>query len=167
MLFFSRPPRTRVLILCTANLCRSPMAAALLRARAADRHRGLRVAVRSRGTAVAAPGRPADPRVRAILRESGIPPGRSRARQVAAADLAWADRILVMERRHRDAVEQMAPAVKVDLFTAFLPEADSEDIPDPYFANRQALEACLAQLDAAVSAFLGTLQPGAGPVSGR
>jgi protein-tyrosine phosphatase len=157
-----RRPELRVLIICTANVCRSPMAEALLRARLAAAGMQRRVEVRSRGTAVAAPGRRADPRVLALLAERGVPLGRTRARQLKAADLTWADRVLVMERRHSEEVAGLDATVRTELLGAFVPAAASEEIADPYFGNRAALEGCLLLLDAALAAFVESLAPGEG-----
>ena len=56
-----------VLFVCTGNTCRSPMAAALLRA-LLDKRGGINIMVSSAGIA-AAEGDPATPEAAAVLRE--------------------------------------------------------------------------------------------------
>jgi protein-tyrosine phosphatase len=83
-----------VLVLCTANQCRSPMAAALLRQRLAAR--GVPVAVRSAGLLPG--GRPPPPEVIAVMAGHGTDVSGHRSTQATAADLAGAGLILAMAR---------------------------------------------------------------------
>lgn len=85
----------RILLVCTANRCRSPLGAALL-ARAADAA-GVPVAVDSRGTH-AVIGGAVTAKVRAVAPDFPAL-DQHRARQLAAADLLAADLVLTMERR--------------------------------------------------------------------
>lgn len=158
MLPFLRRPDIRVLIVCTANVCRSPMAAALLETKLAASDLRGRVAVRSRGTAVAAPGAPADPRVRSLLAEVGVKMGRGSARQVKVEDLAWADLILVMEPQHRAVLEGLASAVAVECLADYLGPNAPAEIADPYFGSRAAIRDCQEQLDRALAVVAGRLR---------
>lgn len=89
---------TRVLVVCTANICRSPMAEVLLKAEGRRQRKPLEV--RSGGT-LNLVGRPAaDNSVRA-MEEMGLPLDQHRSKGIAEEDIAWADHILVMELRHQ------------------------------------------------------------------
>ena len=87
-----------VLVVCTANSCRSPMAEGPLKA-AAD-CRGRPVAVKSGGV-MELIGRPADPKAVKVCKELDIDLRAHRSQGIDAATVAWADHILVMELRHQ------------------------------------------------------------------
>lgn len=141
-----RPPALRVLVVCTANVCRSPLAEALLRDRIGRAPGGRRITIASAGTRVAAPGRAPDPRLKPVLAELGVRLPRIRARQATPALLARADRILVMEQSHADELAALAGG---DLPQLSLLDPGG-DIPDPYFADAETFRAVAAQVAAAV-----------------
>lgn len=85
--------RPSVLFVCTGNICRSPFAEHLLRAKLPG------IAVASRGT-FALEGSAMESQMAAELAARGAHPHGFHARQVAAADLG-ADLVLTMSRRQR------------------------------------------------------------------
>lgn len=85
-----------ILVLCTANVCRSPMAQALLAGELGAR--GVSAAVRSAGTLGS--GAPPPGEVAAALAPYGLDVRGHRSHLVTAADLARADLILAMAREH-------------------------------------------------------------------
>jgi len=96
-------PPVNVLLLCSANLCRSPMAAALLHRRLTAA--GIPATVDSAGTghlACLARNHVVTPpdEIRAALAGFGIDMRGHRRRDAAAADLTAADLILGMAREH-------------------------------------------------------------------
>lgn len=118
----------RLLIVCTGNICRSPIAAGL-----ADRialERGLDVEIRSAGT-MGLDDRPAEPRAIAACREQGIDIGRHRSRALTPELVAWADRILVMELGHAEAVSAIDAAAAARV-VPLGPLAGVPEIADPY-----------------------------------
>ncbi|MGQ9707323.1 MAG: arsenate reductase/protein-tyrosine-phosphatase family protein [bacterium] len=132
-LFFS------VLVVCTGNSCRSPIAAGILNAKL----KGMPVLVGSAG--VAAPvGRQATGFAIAVARELGVDIAGHRARQVEKDMIEQADLILVMEDGHRKWILEMVPRVdsKIRLLGGY-PDRE-EEIPDPIgrsieFYRRSAL----------------------------
>jgi len=85
-----------VLLLCSANLCRSPTAAALLDRRLAQRHVGATVTSAGMG-----PGGIAVPEsVLAAARELGLDLSAHRSRTVDASLVAQADLVLGLTREH-------------------------------------------------------------------
>ena len=102
----------RILVVCTGNICRSPAAAALLRARSV----GLGIEVGSVGTA-AVVGHPMHPLTAAALAQVGVQDPNHRARQLSPADVAGADLVLTAERRHRVAVIEADPTAVRRTFT--------------------------------------------------
>jgi protein-tyrosine phosphatase len=87
-------PAAGIVVLCTANVCRSPMAAALLARRLSDL--GVTVPVRSAGTLGG--GNPPLPEVVSVMAGYGIDVAGHRSRVARAADLAGASLVLAMAR---------------------------------------------------------------------
>ena len=96
----------RLMFVCTANICRSPMAEGLARAEA-DR-RGLPVEIRSGGI-LGFEGKPAAPNAIAACREVGIDISQHQSSGVTEADVAWVDAVLVMEMRHQQELHRRFP----------------------------------------------------------
>lgn len=104
---------TGILVLCTANVCRSVMAQALLSAQLAAR--GAPAAVSSAG--MLAEGQPPPPEVCAVMATRGCDVTRHRSRLVAADDLARADLVLGMAREHVRHAAVLLPDIWPRAFT--------------------------------------------------
>lgn len=137
----------RILVVCTANVCRSPMIAALLRDRFERAGLADQVCVTSSGI-YALVGEPADPLGQFLLAERDIDLSGHRATALAEEELRLADLILVSEEAHRQAIFYRSPQAlhKVWLLTE-LNRSDG-DVPDPYGEGRHAYVKVLAQIDA-------------------
>lgn len=103
----------RVLVVCTGNVCRSPMAEAMLRARLAAR--GVAAEVASAGTATV--DRPASDEVLELLAARGLDGSGHRSRLVEPGVVHDADLVLAMARRHVRDVTLVDPAVFGRTFT--------------------------------------------------
>jgi len=88
------PGEAGIVVLCTANVCRSPMAAALLARQLAAL--GVTVPVRSAG--MISSGDPPHPEVISVMASYGIQIISHRSRIACAADLASASLVLAMAR---------------------------------------------------------------------
>lgn len=105
---FPAPP-ARILVVCTANICRSPMTAALLEAHLdrtlpADQPRPV---ITSAGTH-ARVGDPAAERMVVVAERWGLDLSTHRSRPVDAELVGGQDVVLTMEDRHRKAVSRLA-----------------------------------------------------------
>ena len=104
---------TDILVLCTANTCRSPMAQALLARRLA--RRGVAVCVRSAG--MLGDGEQPPPEAVRAMAGYGLDTEPHRSYQVAAIDLAHADLVLAMARVHVRHAVVMLPEAWPRVFT--------------------------------------------------
>ena len=131
----------RVLLVCTGNTCRSPMAAGeLSRALGRDVER---VRVESAGTA-AWEGQPAtEPSVR-VAAAAGVDLAAHRSRRVTPAMVRAADVVLVMERGHLAAVRALgADPERTHLLSEWPTPGEPEmEISDPFGASSEAYEEC-------------------------
>jgi len=139
-------PELRVLLVCSANICRSPVAAALLRAHLGHAGLARRIATSSAGTSVGSPGAPADPRMQELARHRAVRLSRHRAREVSDAVMASSDIVYVMEDVHLDAVVQRWPDRAAD---CRLLDAQGGGIADPYFGSKAAVRAAFEAIDRA------------------
>jgi low molecular weight protein-tyrosine phosphatase len=139
----------RVVVVCTGNICRSPMAEVVLRAlcsmiEVADGRRLVElVDVESAGTANWHAGDAMDPRARAALDAAGYAGPGTVAVQVTASQLAAAHLVVALDRSHRAELLRMAPAADVTLLRWWA-EGEDLDVPDPYYGDAAGFDACLA-----------------------
>lgn len=130
---------TRVLFVCWGNICRSPTAEAVMRRVVDEAGLGAVVEIDSAGTSAEHAGDPPDRRAVAEAARRGLDLLSLRARKVRPDDWQRFDLVLVadgmVERALlRDAPDDAARA-KVHRMTAFGPDADVEDVPDPYYGG--------------------------------
>lgn len=144
MIWPFRRPELTVLMVCTANVCRSPAAEALLRHHLKALGSGGSVAVRSAGTQVGAPGRRPDPRVTSMLDDMGVKSSGMRAKAASQTLVDEAALVLVMENSHRQALCERFPdaADRIELL-----DPSGQDIPDPYFGSKAGVRMAVEQID--------------------
>ncbi|MBT2288246.1 low molecular weight protein arginine phosphatase [Paenibacillus albidus] len=102
-----------ILIVCTGNTCRSPMAEGLLRKLALER--GIDLEVRSAGVS-AIPGTTISRHAAAILREEGID-DQVKSSQVTGQTIAWADLVLTLTGGHKRHLLQYFPKAVAKTYT--------------------------------------------------
>ena len=156
----------RIMTVCTGNICRSPIAEAVLRDRFDAAGLGDRVVVDSGGISSEELGNPIDPRAARVLREAGYAVPDGTAHQVTARDIAEHDLLLPMTSRHARRLRTQAPsdadAAKVRMYRSFDPAAPSLDVvdeaaldvEDPWYGGHDDFVATLEQVEAAADAIV-------------
>ena len=125
----------RVLVVCLGNICRSPIAEAVLRSRAAAA--GLDIDVDSAGTGFWHIGNPPDTRAQRAAAARGYDLSGQRALQVVPADFNRFDLVLAVDRSNRAALEKLRPAGNTTPLRLVCDYAGTgADVPDPYYDER-------------------------------
>jgi len=127
-----------ILVVCTGNICRSPIGERLLRQQLPGKQ------VTSAGI-FGLEGRPADAAAQAVAWRHGVSLEGHVARKVTRSLLQKSDLILVMEPEHLRYIAAMTPENrgKSLLFGQWL---ETRDIPDPYHKSREVYEYVFEQL---------------------
>ncbi|WP_310461586.1 low molecular weight protein-tyrosine-phosphatase [Sphaerotilus sp.] len=148
----------RVLMVCTANICRSPTAEAVLRHRVQRAGLHGRIVVDSAGTRAShEQSHPADPRSIAHAARRGYDLTALRSRPVVEADFHRFELIVPMDRTHFDHLVAQAPAdtmAKVQLLMSFAPAGSGEVVPDPYYGSAPGFEHVLDLVELACDGLL-------------
>jgi len=135
-----------ILVVCIGNICRSPMAEALLRARAPAG-----VHIHSAGIA-AMVGEPADPIAVQLMQARGIDITHHRARQLTSTMVSQADLVLVMEAQHQQYIHSLSPMAcgKVHCIGKWT----DQHIPDPYKKSPEFFASILVLIQQGVDAWM-------------
>lgn len=128
----------RVLLVCMGNICRSPTAEAVLRAKA--RQAGLAIEFDSAGTENYHVGDPPDPRSIRHAARRGYDLSALRARQVQADDFDRFDLILAADELNLRELRRRCPAEQRERLRLFL---DDVALPDPYYGESDDFEKVL------------------------
>lgn len=143
----------RVLMVCYGNICRSPSAEGVLRARIEAAGLAASVEVDSAGTHDYHVGAPPDHRSQAHAARRGVDLSGLRARQVRAADFEHFDLLLAMDHDNLEWLEERCPAPhlrsKLGLLMRFDPRAGTEVVPDPYDGDAAGFERVLDLVETA------------------
>jgi protein-tyrosine phosphatase len=143
----------QVEIVCTGNICRSPIGEVVLRAKLTAA--GVDdVRVTSSGTGGWHVGNPMDPRAAAALRRRGYDGSAHRAQEIRSSWFAERDLVLAMDSGHLSALRRRGGAelvVPVELF-------DEVDVPDPYYGEDDGFDDVLTQIEKAADTWVERLR---------
>lgn len=144
-----------VLLVCTGNTCRSPMADVMLRQRLAEKvgcpldqldDHGIVVA--SAGLA-AAGGMMASPEAVDVMKEQGLDLSQHASQPLSERLVRDADLIFTMTQSHLRSLQSMRPDT---LGRATVLRPDGEDIADPIGGPKEMYRGCARQIDEALQA---------------
>lgn len=155
-----RPMTFSVCFVCTGNICRSPMAASVFRARVDEAGLGDLVQVDSAGTDGWHEGDGADPRTVSVLATAGYESDHV-ARRFQTSWFSRLDLVIALDTGHQRTLRRLAPtaadADKVRLLRSYDPAAASLgdlDVPDPYYGDDDGFDTCLRMVEAASDGLL-------------
>lgn len=153
----------RVIFVCTGNICRSPMAEVVFRDLAEHQGLGPLIVTSSAGTGEWHVGERADVRTLEALERRGYDGSTHRARQFTAESFAENDLVVALDRTHERILRQWArdddQEGKVTMLLAYDRDADSLDVPDPYYADTAMFDAVLAMIETATRGLFRQLEP--------
>lgn len=135
----------KVLMVCLGNICRSPTAEAVLRAKAPEWQ------IDSAGTAGWHHGKPPYEPMQEAAARRGYDLSALRARQFSPSDFADFDLILVMDEENLSDVEAQRPKGTTTPVRLF---AETGPVPDPYYTRD--FDGALSMIEAAADRIVET-----------
>lgn len=135
-----------ILFVCTANICRSPMAEVVFKHKLAERPDAAQWQVASAGT-WGLDGRGAATSALIALHEIGLDAGKHVARTVTLEMLRSSDLILTMENNHKEALQVEFPEIASRVFLMTEMAGFRSDVKDPIAGTQDDFRATLQELD--------------------
>jgi len=150
-----------VLFVCTANICRSPMAEAVFKHKAFLAGLGERLLIDSAGTHDYRIGDAPDPRAQKVAGQRGYALSGLRARQIARTDLERFDHVLAMDMKNMSALHRLGEPdlwQKPKLLLFYSKLYKEKEIADPYGADKEHFELALDMIESATDGLLAAIR---------
>ena len=150
-----------ILMCCMGNICRSPTAEGVLRAKLQSAGLADRIELDSAGTHDYHVGRAPDARSQRHALRRGYDLSALRARQVGVADFDRFDLVLAMDLDNMAALRRLHPEVSPDklrLLMSFATRHRAEEVPDPYYGEGDGFEQVLDYVEDACDGVVAMLR---------
>ncbi|GET46763.1 MAG: low molecular weight protein-tyrosine-phosphatase [Capnocytophaga felis] len=141
--------KTKILMVCLGNICRSPLAEGILRSKLDSE----KFEVDSAGTSNYHVGAAPDRRSIEVARKNGIDISNLKGRQISVDDFEKFDYIFVMDRSNYANVCDLAAKnehrEKISFLLDTLGKATLKEVPDPYYGDKNDFRAVFTMIDEA------------------
>jgi protein-tyrosine phosphatase len=149
--------KTKILMVCLGNICRSPLAEGIL----ASKLDPTKFEVDSAGTAGYHVGELADRRSIITAKQHGIDITYQRSRKFVKQDFQVFDFIFAMDQSNYENILRLAETsedrAKIHLILNQISPNSNSEVPDPYYGGDQGFENVYQMLDEACSIFAAEL----------
>lgn len=155
-----------MLVVCAANICRSPLAEGILRGKALSYRDQFNLLVESRGVYAGPISQPPDPRVRKLAERHGVNLKGIKSQPLETRDFFDFDVIFAMDNKNLQALREQCPAGSAAEICLFRQHsavenagagAIAEEIPDPYYGNLQGFENVFQLLEVSADRILSSI----------
>lgn len=150
----------RILFVCTGNICRSPTAEGIARARILSLNLAHEIEVDSAATQGSHVGEAPDPRTLHTAKQRGHDFSKLRARKVTPKDFADFDLIIALDKYHMAWLDRCCPVehkYKLHSLMEYAPHLQCEEVPDPYYGGPEGFEEVFDMCEEAIEGLLRSL----------
>lgn len=153
----------KVLFVCMGNICRSPTAEAVFRAKVAAAGLAEQIQIDSAGTHNYHIGKAPDARTQKAALRRGYDLSALRARQVIKQDFLDFDFVLAMDGANLSILQRLRPfntSRHLGLLLEFSRHHTEREVPDPYYGGEDGFEQVLDMIEDATEGLLIDLRAG-------
>ena len=147
----------RILFFCMGNICRSPTAEGVMRAKL--KAAGIDVEVDSAGTHGYHVGEPPDERSQEHAALRGYDLSTLRARKLVAEDFTRFDLVLAMDDDNLANAQRLCPPAqrhRLKLLLDYAPQTGKRHVPDPYYGGPAGFDEVLDLVESACNGLIAT-----------
>ena len=153
--------KKRILFVCLGNICRSPAAHGIFRAKVENAGLSDQVEIDSAGTGAWHTGEAPDRRMQQAAKRRGYDLADLSARQTTASDFSCFDYIFAMDHDNLAELQQQCPAAlrhRIQLFLSLAPDLNLQEVPDPYYGGESGFDQVLDLVESASDKLIAHLQ---------
>ena len=153
--------KVSILFVCMGNICRSPTAEVVFRARVEEAGLAQHILIDSAGTHDYHIGDPPDLRTQRTALKRGYDMSTLRGRQVEIADFTRFDYVLAMDHDNLSILHRLCPQdrrERVGLFLEYARRHKEREVPDPYYGGGDGFERVLDMVEDAAEGLLAHIQ---------